>query len=49
MKIELNEKDIKLILAGLEMLKTGTVWKETINYYNNLISSIKEQAKGKES
>ena len=45
MRIELNEKDIKLILAGLEVLKSDTVWKETISYYNNLISSIKKQSK----
>ncbi len=45
MRIELNEKDIKLILAGLEVLKSDIVWKETISYYNNLISSIKKQSK----
>ncbi len=45
MRIKLNEKDIKLILVGLERLKADTVWKETIDYYNNLILSIKEQAK----
>ncbi len=49
MKIELNERDVKVILIGLEYLKADIVWKETIAYYNNLILSIKKQVKNNNS